>query len=58
MVSVLLLMFCRGNEVESWLRFCSQFWLISRILSLVEMLMFADVEILKLVLGQYFEDEI
>ena len=56
--SILLLMFWSGNEVESWSRFWSQVWSISWILSLVEILMFADVEILKLVLGQYSEDEI
>ena len=37
LVGILLLMFCRGYEVESWSRFWTRFW----ILSLVEMLMFA-----------------
>ena len=36
LVGILLLMFCRGYEVESWLRFWTRLW----ILSLVEMLMF------------------
>ena len=36
LVGILLLMFCRGYEVESWSRFWTRFW----ILSLVEMLMF------------------
>ena len=40
LVSMLLLMFCRGNEVDSLSRFWSQVWTISWILSLVEMLMF------------------
>ena len=56
--SILLLMFWSGNEVESWSRFWSQVWSISWILSLVEILMFADVEILKLVLGQYSLDDL
>ena len=34
--SISLLVFCRGYEVESWLRFWTRLW----ILSLVEMLMF------------------
>ena len=56
--SILLLMFCKGNEVESWSRFWIQVWSISWILSLVRMLMFADFEILKLMLCQYSEDKI
>ena len=43
--SILLLMFWSGNEAESWSRFWSQVWSISWILSLVELLMFADIEI-------------
>ena len=54
--SILPLMFCRGNEVESWSRFWSHVCSISWILSLVERLMFANVEILKLVRDQYSGD--
>ena len=49
--SILLLMFCKGNEAEPWSRFRSKVWSISWTLSWVEMLMFAVVEISKLVLG-------
>ena len=46
LINILLLMFCRGYEDESWLRCWSKVWSIFWILSLVEVVMFGvDFEV-------------